>query len=69
MQEYLSKMTEIVSQMKLYGEKIGQEKVVSNLRSLNSNWNNIVPTIMELKDLSTYSFDEFGSFCYLMRIG
>ena len=35
-QDYLSKMTEILNQMKSYGEKIGQEKIVSKvLRSLN----------------------------------
>ena len=34
------------------------EEVLSKvLRSLNSNWKNIVPAIMESKDLSAYSFD------------
>lgn len=52
-QTYLSKVTEIVSQMKSYGERISNEDVVSNvLRSLNKDWDHVVPANMESKDLS-----------------
>ncbi|XP_074326924.1 uncharacterized protein LOC141664869 [Apium graveolens] len=58
-QTYLSRVTEIVSQMRSYGEEISNENIVSKvLRSLNENWNNIVPAIEESKDLSTFNFDE-----------
>ncbi|KAL8126682.1 hypothetical protein AgCh_013810 [Apium graveolens] len=58
-QTYLSRVTEIVSQMRSYGEEISNETIVSKvLRSLNENWNNIVPAIEESKDLSTFTFDE-----------
>ncbi|XP_074266058.1 uncharacterized protein LOC141588518 [Silene latifolia] len=57
-QSYLSKVTEIVGQMRSYGEKIDNETIVSKvLRSLNGDWSHIVPAIEESKDLSTYSFD------------
>lgn len=43
-QNYLSRVTEIVSQMRSYGENINNETIVSKvLRSLNENWNNVVP--------------------------
>lgn len=52
-QTYLSKVTEIVSQMKSYGERISNEDVVSKvLRSLNKDWDHVVPANMESKDLS-----------------
>ncbi|XP_074282965.1 uncharacterized protein LOC141607508 [Silene latifolia] len=63
-QTYLSKVTDIVGQLRSYGEKISNEVIVSKvLRSLSDDWNNVVPVIEESKDLSTYTFDELmGSF-------
>lgn len=58
-QNYLFKVTNIVSQMRSYGEKISNEYVVGKvLRSLNKNWDNVVPAIEESKDMSSYTFDE-----------
>ncbi|CAO2827768.1 unnamed protein product [Amaranthus hypochondriacus] len=58
-QQYLSRVTEIVSQMRSYGEQISNETIVSKvLRSLNDDWNNVVPAIEESKDLSSFTFDE-----------
>uniref|UniRef100_A0A803MAM1 UBN2 domain-containing protein n=1 Tax=Chenopodium quinoa TaxID=63459 RepID=A0A803MAM1_CHEQI len=58
-QNYLSRVIEIVSQMRSYGEKISNETIVSKvLRSLNDDWNNVVPAIEESKDLSSFTFDE-----------
>lgn len=58
-QNYLSRVTEIVSQMRSYGETISSETVVSQvLRSMNNDWNHIVPAIEESKDFTTLTFDE-----------
>ncbi|KAG6402581.1 hypothetical protein SASPL_134778 [Salvia splendens] len=61
-QNYLSRVTEIVSQMGSYGESISNEQVVGKvLRSLNESFDYLVPAIEESKDLSTYTFDELMS--------
>uniref|UniRef100_A0A803MSQ1 Integrase catalytic domain-containing protein n=1 Tax=Chenopodium quinoa TaxID=63459 RepID=A0A803MSQ1_CHEQI len=58
-QNYLSRVTEIVCEMRSNGEKISNETTVSKvLRSLNDDWNNVVPAIEESKDLSSFTFDE-----------
>ncbi|KAG6403222.1 hypothetical protein SASPL_135439 [Salvia splendens] len=61
-QNYLSRVTEIVSQMGSYGETISNEQVVGKvLRSLNESFDYLVPAIEESKDPSTYTFDELMS--------
>lgn len=61
-QNYLSRVTDIVSQMSSYGENISNEIVVCKvMRTLNETFNHVVPAIEESKDLSTYSFDELMS--------
>lgn len=61
-QDYLARVTEIVSQMRSYGEDISNEIVVSKvLRTLNETFDRVVPAIEESKDLSTYTFDELMS--------
>ncbi|KAG6385530.1 hypothetical protein SASPL_154366 [Salvia splendens] len=61
-QNYLSRVTEIVSQMCSYGETISIEQVLGKvLRSLNESFDYLVPAIEESKDLSTYTFDELMS--------
>uniref|UniRef100_A0A803LNQ1 UBN2 domain-containing protein n=1 Tax=Chenopodium quinoa TaxID=63459 RepID=A0A803LNQ1_CHEQI len=58
-QAYLGRVIAIVGQTKSYGEKISNETVVGKvLRSLNPNWDHIVPAIEESKDLTSYTFDE-----------
>lgn len=58
-QNYLSKVTNIVSQMRCYGEKISNEDVVSKvLWSLNKNRDNFVLAIKEAQDMSSYTVDE-----------
>lgn len=58
-QNYLSRVTEILSQMRSYGENFSKETTVSKvLRSLNDEWNNFAPAIEESKDLSNFTFDE-----------
>lgn len=53
-QSYLSKLTEILSQMRYYGQNISSEDVISQvLRSLNRNWKYVVYVIVESKDLSS----------------
>lgn len=61
-QGFLSRVSGIVSHMKTYVEIITDETIVSKvLRSLNSDYKYIVTTILESKDLSTYTFDELMS--------
>lgn len=61
-QSYLSRVTEIVSQMRIYGENISNEQIVGKvLRSLNESFDYLVPAIEESKDLSTYTFEELMS--------
>ncbi|XP_042019053.1 uncharacterized protein LOC121766887 [Salvia splendens] len=61
-QNYLSRVTEIVSQMGSYGESISDEQVVGKvLTSLSESFDYLIPAIEESKDLSTYTFDELMS--------
>ena len=58
-QEYLSRVFELVSHMRTYGESLSNEIVVSKvLRSLTSEFDHVVAAIEESKDLSQYSLDE-----------
>lgn len=58
-QEYLARISAIVSQMRSYGEKITDETVVAKaLRSLSPKFDHVVAAIEESKDLSVFSFDE-----------
>lgn len=61
-QRFLSRVSEIVSQMKIYGDNITSETIVGKvLRSLHYDYRHIVTAILESKDLSTYTFDELMS--------
>ncbi|GKC45934.1 retrovirus-related pol polyprotein from transposon TNT 1-94 [Tanacetum coccineum] len=58
-QDYLARVSAIVSQMRSYGEKIADEVIVAKvLRSLTPKFNHVVAAIEESKDLSKFSFDE-----------
>ncbi|GKE23725.1 hypothetical protein Tco_1435237 [Tanacetum coccineum] len=58
-QEYLAKVSSIVSQMHSYREKIIDETMVAKvLRSLALKFDHVVAALEESKDLSTFSFDE-----------
>jgi len=57
--EYLSRVFGVVSQMKIYGENISNETIVSKvLRSLTKDFDHVVAAIEESNDLSKYSLDE-----------
>jgi len=59
MQEYLPRVSRIVSHIKTYGKPLSNEIVVSKmLRSLTTYFNQVVAVLEELKDVSMYSFDE-----------
>jgi len=61
-QEFLSRVSEIVSQMKTYGEVISNQTVINKvLRSLSRNFDYIIAAIEKSKDLSTYTCDELMS--------
>jgi len=61
-QEFLSRVSGIVSHMKTYGENVSNETIVSKvLRSLTKDFDHVVPAIEESKDLSNYSFDALMS--------
>lgn len=58
-QEYLSRMSSTVQQMRTLGEKIKNSQVVSKvLRSLTKKYDHVVTAIEESKDMETYTFDE-----------
>ncbi|GJZ80946.1 hypothetical protein Tco_0645940 [Tanacetum coccineum] len=61
-QDYLSRVSTIMNQMKSYGENVTDEVIVSKvLRSLSSNFDHLVAAIEEFKDLLVYTFDELMS--------
>lgn len=61
-QGFLSRVSDMVIQMRIYGENITNETIVGKvLRSLHNDYKYIVTAILESKDLSTYSFDELMS--------
>lgn len=56
---HLSRVASVVNQRRSYGEIISNITIVSKvLRSLTKDYNHVVATIEESKDLSTYGFDE-----------
>lgn len=58
-QDYLSKVSSIVNQMRSFGANISDSIVVRKvLRSLTKNYNHVVAAIEESKNMSSYSFDE-----------
>ncbi|XP_021836177.2 uncharacterized protein [Spinacia oleracea] len=58
-EDYFSKVIEIVNQMQSYGEKISDEKIVKkNLVSLTDKFDNIVTIIEETKDLSKITVEQ-----------
>lgn len=60
--DYITRITRLVNQIKSCGEMILEQNVVSKvLRSLTSCFNNIVVAIEESKDLTTLSKDELQS--------
>ena len=59
LQDFLSRVTSIVNQMKSYGEKISEEIVVAKvLWSLTPKYNHVAAAIKESKNLSIFLFDE-----------
>ncbi|XP_042423217.1 uncharacterized protein LOC122010810 [Zingiber officinale] len=59
LQDFLSRVILIISQMRFYGEKITDAIIVSKvLRSLTPKYDYIVTMIEEAKDLSILPFDE-----------
>ncbi|XP_050875937.1 uncharacterized protein LOC127079600 [Lathyrus oleraceus] len=60
--DYITRITRLINQIKSYGETILEQNVVSKvLRSLTPRFDNIVVAIEESKDLTTLSKDELQS--------
>lgn len=58
-QEYLTKFSTILSQMRSFGEKSSSRIVAAKiLRSLTPRFDHIVVSMEESKDLTNFSFDE-----------
>lgn len=58
-QDFLTRVADIVNQLRSYGEEIYDQTIVEKvLRSLTPKFDHVVAAIEESKDLSTYSFDE-----------
>ncbi|KAI4353983.1 hypothetical protein L6164_002897 [Bauhinia variegata] len=58
-QDYLSRASSVVNNMKSYGEKITDETIVAKiLRTLTPRFNFVVAAIEEAHHMSKYSFDE-----------
>ncbi|CAN6562772.1 unnamed protein product [Malus baccata var. baccata] len=61
--DYLSRLSEIINQMKSYGEILYDERIVQNsLISLPRKYDNIFSIIEETKDMSTLSVEELIGF-------
>ncbi|XP_020263393.1 uncharacterized protein LOC109839376 [Asparagus officinalis] len=57
--EFSDRVTSIINQIRSYGDKIEDKKIVEKiLRSLSPTWDHIVAVIKESKDLSKLSFYE-----------
>lgn len=62
MQAYLTRVAEIVNQIRSLGDTIDERKVVQKvLRNLPSKYDYVVAAIEESKDLSTFTFNELSS--------
>jgi hypothetical protein len=60
--DYITRVTRLVNQMKACGESVSEENIVSKvLRSLTARFDNIVVAIEESKDLKTMTKDELPS--------
>ncbi|XP_039065065.1 uncharacterized protein LOC120210382 [Hibiscus syriacus] len=58
-QDFLSRVAEIVNKMRSYGENINDQTIVAKiLRSLTPKFDHVVAAIEESKDLETFTFDE-----------
>lgn len=58
-QDFLTRVSTIVNQMRAYGEEVADKTVVAKvLRSLTPKFDHVVTAIEESKDLSIFSFDE-----------
>lgn len=58
-QDFFSKATKIVNQIRSYGEELSHQKIVEKvLRSLPSKYDQVVVVIEESMDLSDYSVNE-----------
>ncbi|CAH9090302.1 unnamed protein product [Cuscuta epithymum] len=58
-QDYISRLTSIVQQMKTYGEEVTSKQAVSKvMRSLTSKYSQLVTAIEEAKNMETYTFEE-----------
>ena len=67
-QDFLSRVSGVVSQMKIYGENISNETIVSKaLRSLTKDFDHAVDAIDESSGLSKYSSDELMGSLVAMR--
>ncbi|XP_077212794.1 uncharacterized protein LOC143847890 [Tasmannia lanceolata] len=58
-QVFFSRVSSVVNQIRTYGEKLDDQKIVEKvLRSLFPKFDHVVAAIEESKDLSTYSMNE-----------
>jgi gag-polypeptide of LTR copia-type len=58
-QIFLSRVTNVVNQIRTYGDDLSEQTVVAKvLRSLTPKFDHVVAAIEESKDLSAYTFDE-----------
>jgi gag-polypeptide of LTR copia-type len=58
-QEFLTRVSSVINQIRSYGEDFSEATVVMKvLRSLTTKFDHVVAAIEESKDLTTYSFDE-----------
>ncbi|GAV58344.1 UBN2 domain-containing protein [Cephalotus follicularis] len=58
-QDFFSRISIIINQMRTFGENISNQKVVEKiLRSLLNKFDNVVTAIEESKDLSIFSLNE-----------
>ncbi|GAV89186.1 UBN2 domain-containing protein, partial [Cephalotus follicularis] len=58
-QDFFSRISIIINQMRTYGENISNQKVVEKiLRSLQNKFDNVVTAIEESKDMSIFSLNE-----------
>ena len=58
-QNFLSRVVAIISQMRSYGEQITDQTIVTKvLRSLTPKFDHVVAAIEESKDMTRFSLDE-----------
>ena len=60
-QEYISRVTNIISQMRAFGDQISNHTIMAKvLRSLTPKFDHVVAAIEESKDLSLVTLDELS---------